>query len=103
MTRKRFVKRLMGDGVSRNEAVRLTKMRAQGCSHEEFYDFARFIAAMQGVGISARRTRRAFRSASRAMYDAGSSMGHLGRVATYVFLDESSPFPEFPGKRVPPC
>ena len=103
MTRKRFVKRLMGDGVSRNEAVRLTKMRAQGCSYEELYGFARFIAAMRGVGISARRASRAFRCASRAMHDAGSSMGHLGRAITYIFLDESSPLPEFPGERVPPC
>lgn len=103
MTRKRFVKRLMGYGVSRNEAVRLTKIRAQGCSYEEFYGFARFIAAMQGVGISARRARRAFRRASKAMHDAGSSMGHLGRGVTYVFLDESSPFPGLPGRRVSPC
>ena len=103
MTRKRFVKRLMGDGVSRNEAVRLTKMRARGCSYEEFYGFARFIAAMRGVGISARRARRAFRRASRAMHDAGSSASHLGRGITYVFLDESSPLPEFPGERIPPC
>lgn len=103
MTRKRFVKRLMGDGVSRNEAVRLTKMRARVCSYEEFYGFARFIAAMQDVGISARRARRAFRRASRAMHDAGSSMGHLGRGVTYIFLDESSPLPEFPGERIPPC
>lgn len=103
MTRRRFVKRLMGDGVSRNEAVRLTKMRAQDCSYEEFYDFARFIATMRDIGISARRAERAFKRASRAMHDAGSSAGHLGREITCVFLDESSPLPEFPGEKVPLC
>lgn len=72
MTRKKFIKNLMGSGLSRNEANRIAiKGRESGLSYQEYYEYKcswlRISIAMQKVGDS-------FENAAKAMNIANSTM-----------------------------
>ena len=72
MTRKKFIKKLMGVGLSRNEANKVSiKGRESGISYQEYYEYEcswlRISIAMQKVGNS-------FENASKAMNLANSTM-----------------------------
>ncbi len=59
MTRKRFCKKLMALGASRNEAANLASELEPGQSFKEEYIYASIVLAFVGVGVSAKRAARA--------------------------------------------
>lgn len=72
MTRKKFIKKLMGVGFSRNEANRISmKSRESGIPYQEYYEYKcswlRISIAMQKVGDS-------FKNAAKAINLANSTM-----------------------------
>lgn len=93
MTKKRFIKKLMGAGISRNKATELAKMLPVGEAYKSFLGYAFLIGAMRDVGISAKKAAKGFSHLSRAVQDIGVSANHLGNAFTYVFADELSLFP----------
>lgn len=72
MTRKKFIKKLMAEGFSRNEANKIAiKGRESGLPYKKYYEYEcswlRISAAMKRVGTS-------FKNASKAMNLMNSSM-----------------------------
>lgn len=66
MTRKRFCKKLMGLGASRNYATKRASMLTPGRSYDAEYVGAAFGVCVGRMGSSAKRVSRALRKLSKA-------------------------------------
>lgn len=90
MTRKKFVKALMGLGVPRNLAAETATRKPQGLSYKCYLGPASITAIMVVVGIKAKKARKRILRLSKAMSMYGCSAHHFGMSFAYTFADESS-------------
>ena len=79
MTRKTFVKKLMGIGISRNEANEIsTKSRKSGIPYQKYYEYEcswlKIANAMKKVGTSAKNFSKAMNLASQTMMSFGEAI-----------------------------
>lgn len=93
MTRKRFIKKLMGYRVDRNSAKRAAVGRPKGYSYAEYYGYAFILAVWFGAGLRAKKAAKAFRALSSSADSFGCSVGCLGYSAQIFIADEISSLP----------
>lgn len=79
MTRKKFVKKLMGIGLSRNEANKISiKSRESGIPYQKYYEYEcswlKITNAMKKVGASAKNFSKAMNLANQTMMSFSEAM-----------------------------
>lgn len=90
MTRKKFVKSLMGLGVPRNLAAETATRKPQGLSYKCYLGPARIMVIMAVVGIKARKAQKGFLRLAKEMSTYGYIARVLGTSSAYMFADERS-------------
>lgn len=88
MTRKRFCKKLMALGASRNEANRRASMVRPGQSFEEEYHWAAVAIPLIRFSVSTKKAARAYRRMGQLAQATALSMGE--------FVEATFPFPSNP-------
>lgn len=99
MTRKRFIKKLMGTGASRNRAVALAQRRPANESYESYWGRAVFVSSMMDVGISSKKACKSFVQLSGMMQNAAQSVSSIAESFAYIFACKNGAFQE----ETPPC
>lgn len=84
MTKKRFIKQLMGCGVSRNLAAKTADCRPHFMSYEEYYPQATLSVVAQIVGIRAAEAAKAMGRLERCVAAAGVKAGDLCSLSRFM-------------------